>query len=85
MKKTGELILKVVNGNSQPLATDIALKGLSKVKTATAIVLTSASALDENTLDEPTKVVPKTETLNITGPSFRHTFPGNSVTVLRLK
>jgi hypothetical protein len=28
---------------------------------------------------------PKTQTLNITGPSFRHTFPGNSVTVLRLK
>ncbi|MBI5685942.1 MAG: DUF1080 domain-containing protein [Verrucomicrobia bacterium] len=85
VKKTGELILKVVNGNSQPLATDISLKGLAKVKTATAIVLTSASAEDENTLDEPTKVVPKTETLNISGPSFRHTFPGNSVTVLRLK
>jgi alpha-L-arabinofuranosidase len=85
MKKTGELILKVVNGNTQPLATDINLKGLSKVKTATAIVLTSASAEDENTLDEPTKVVPKTEMLNITGPTFRHTFPGNSVTVLRLK
>jgi hypothetical protein len=29
--------------------------------------------------------VPKTEMLNITGPTFRHTFPGNSVTVLRLK
>ncbi|MBM3889437.1 MAG: alpha-L-arabinofuranosidase, partial [Verrucomicrobia bacterium] len=84
-KKTGELILKVVNGNSQPLATDIVLKGRSKVKTATAIVLTSASPEDENTLDEPTKVVPKTETLNITSPSFCHTFPANSVTVLRLK
>ncbi|MFA6564465.1 MAG: alpha-L-arabinofuranosidase C-terminal domain-containing protein [Verrucomicrobiia bacterium] len=84
-KKTGELILKVVNGNSQPLATAINLKGLSKVKTATAIVLTSASGLDENTLDEPTKVAPKTQTLNITSPSFRHTFPGNSVTVMRLK
>ena len=85
VKKSGELILKVVNGNSQPLATDINLKGLSKVKTATAIVLTSTSELDENTLDEPTKVVPKTQTLNVTGPSFRQTFPGNSVTVLRLK
>lgn len=85
VKKTGELILKVVNGNSQALATDIALKGLSKVKTATAIVLTSTSPEDENTLDEPMKVAPKARTLNITGPSFRHTFPGNSVTILRLK
>ncbi|MCX7824202.1 MAG: DUF1080 domain-containing protein, partial [Verrucomicrobiae bacterium] len=84
VKKTGELILKVVNAHSQPLATDITLKGLSKIKTATAIVLTSASPEDENTLDEPTKVVPKTETLNIASPSFRHTFPGNSVTVLKL-
>jgi alpha-L-arabinofuranosidase len=85
VKKTGELILKVVNGNSQPLAADINLKGRSKVKAATAIVLTSASPDDENTLDEPTKVAPKTETLNVSKLPFRHTFPGNSVTVLRLK
>ncbi|MCX6908745.1 MAG: DUF1080 domain-containing protein [Verrucomicrobia bacterium] len=85
VKKTGELILKVVNGNSQPLATAINLKGLSKVKSATAIVLTSDNELDENTLDEPTKVAPKTQTLSVTGPAFKHTFPGNSVTVLRLK
>jgi alpha-L-arabinofuranosidase len=85
VEKTGELILKVVNGNSQPLATDINLKGLSKVKTATAIVLTSASAEDENTLDEPTKVVPKEITIQNVAPTFRHTFPGNSVTVIRLQ
>jgi len=84
VKKTGELILKVVNASAQPLAADINLKGLSRVKAATAIVLTSGNELDENTLDEPTKVSPKTQTLNVTGPAFRHSFPGTSVTVLRL-
>ena len=85
VKKTGELILKVVNASTQSLATDINLKGLSKVKAATAIVLTSDSALDENTLDEPAKVSQKTQAISVTGPAFRHSFPGNSVTVLRLK
>jgi alpha-L-arabinofuranosidase len=85
VKTTGELILKVVNASPQPLATDVNLKGLSKVKTATAIVLTSGSELDENTLDEPMKVTPATGALDVTKPVFRHTFPGNSVTVLRLK
>ena len=83
--KTGELILKVVNANPQPVATDINLKGMRRVKTATAIVLASGSELDENTLDEPTKVTPKSQTLDVTQAAFRHTFPGNSVTVLRLK
>jgi hypothetical protein len=32
-----------------------------------------------------TIVAPKTETLDVTSPAFRHTFPGNSVAVLRLK
>jgi alpha-L-arabinofuranosidase len=51
---------------------------------ATAIVLTSANPKDENTLDEPNKVVPKTETITLTGSPWTHAFPGNSLTVLRL-
>ena len=83
--KTGEVILKVVNvaENAQDVAINLA--GMSKVTgPANVIVLTSESSTDENTLEEPTKVVPKTQTIPVSGPSFRHTFPANSVTVMRL-
>jgi alpha-L-arabinofuranosidase len=49
------------------------------------VVLTSESATDENTLDQPLKVSPKTMSLPVSQTTFRHAFPGNSVSVLRLK
>ena len=83
--KTGDIIVKVVNTASDPLATDVNLAGVEKLTgSAQAIVLASASPLDENSLDEPTKVSPKTEMLSISGPEFHRTFPGNSVTILRV-
>ncbi len=82
----GEVILKVVNVAADELATDIKLNGVSKVNgPAQAIVLASGSPTDENSLDNPTKVAPVTKTIDISGPNFRHVFPGNSVTVLRVK
>jgi alpha-L-arabinofuranosidase len=49
-----------------------------------AIVLTSASPLDENTLEDPTMVAPKTEMVKFSGNTLARLFPGNSLTVLRL-
>ena len=50
-----------------------------------AVVLTSGDSEDENTLDEPTKVVPRPAKLDVNGDHFRHEFPGNSLTILRFK
>jgi alpha-L-arabinofuranosidase len=47
-------------------------------------VLTSPNAEDENSLEEPTKVSPKAETVSIPGPKFSRELPGNSLTVLRI-
>ena len=82
--KTGEVILKVVNaaGNAQDVG--INLVGMTRVTSpANAIVLASENSTDENTLEEPAKVAPKTQAVVVASPSFRHTFPGNSVTVVR--
>ena len=80
-----EVILKVVNTSASELATDVTLNGVKDVaKKAKATVLTSADAMDENTLDAPKKVAPVQVTIDHAGQSFKHTFPGNSVTVLRL-
>jgi alpha-L-arabinofuranosidase len=82
---TGEILLKVVNAAPKPVETAIALDGIPEgTANARAIVLTSASPTDENSLTEPRKVQPRTEELTLAGPKFTRSFPGNSVTVLRI-
>jgi alpha-L-arabinofuranosidase len=84
-QKSGQMILKVVNGSEKALDTEISLQGAKELAgTGQEIVLTSEHPTDENTLEQPTKVTPKTQTLTVAGPKFRLTFPGNSVTVLRI-
>jgi len=82
---TGDIILKVVNASSGTVKTQINLNGAEKLTgSGKAIILTSASPLDENTLEEPAKVSPVTETVKLSGASLKRSFPGNSLTILRL-
>jgi alpha-L-arabinofuranosidase len=82
---TGEIILKVVNTASGPTETTIDLAGLAQIPgRARAIVLTSEKPTDENSLAEPRKVSPQTEEVTLPGPRFTRSFPGNSLTVLRI-
>jgi len=84
--KSGEIIVKVVNAAATPTETEINLNGAKKLaSSAAAIVLTSENPKDENTLDEPTKVAPKSTTIPVSGTKIKHAFPGNSLTVLRVK
>ncbi|MFO0891791.1 MAG: alpha-L-arabinofuranosidase C-terminal domain-containing protein [Isosphaeraceae bacterium] len=85
-KGSGTVILKVVNASTEPLATDIRVEGASKLSgPAAAVVLTSASPADENTLEDPTRVAPSSRSLPVSGNAIQHTFPGNSVTVIRAR
>ena len=79
-----ETILKVVNVSRQVQPTRIMLTGGAFTGTGTAIVLSSDQPQDENSLDQPLKVVPTTHTLACSGTGFSYNFPANSVTVLRL-
>ena len=84
--KSGDLIVKVVNANASPLVTEVDLSGAKNLTgQGTATVLTSQNGTDENTLTEPTKVSPKTETIKFNGTMLKRSFPGNSFTVLRLQ
>ena len=84
-ERTHEVILKVVNVSSADQETDLRLGGAKVSPTAKAIVLASDKPEDENTLGQPLRVKPVTLTLDHAGAEFRHTFPANSVTVLRLR
>jgi len=81
----GDVILKVVNFGPVPKSTKVRLQGAGRVRsTAQATVLTSARSEDENYLEQPLRVSPKTRTLTGVGAEFEHAFPPYSVTVLRL-
>jgi alpha-L-arabinofuranosidase len=85
-EKSGDIIVKAVNASTNVLETELDLSGAKNlVGSGTSIVLTSGSGTDENTIENPTKVSPKSETINFTGSTIRRMFPANSLTVLRLK
>ena len=84
--KSGDVILKVVNAAAVPQDVRISLAALAgEVKSGTVTVLASADPLDENSLENPNKVVPQESPLADAGADFVHTFPGNSVSVIRLR
>jgi alpha-L-arabinofuranosidase len=84
-KNTGDIIVKLVNTASDPTEVEIALQGVKNLgKQAKAVVLSSNSPKDENSLSDPDKVTPKSTTLNIAVKAIKHTFPGNSFTVIRI-
>ena len=62
----------------------ISLAGLNGKVTSGTITVLASDPKDENSLDNPQKVVPKESPLTSSGASFVHSFPGNSVSVIRL-
>ncbi len=81
-----EVIVKVVNTNPDPQATDIKLESSAPLATqARAWQLTSASGEDENTLTQPMKVAPSSKNLPVKDAIIHCDLPGNSFTVIRIK
>jgi alpha-L-arabinofuranosidase len=83
----GEIIVKVVNGAFESQTVDLRVDGaaVSNGPAAYAVTLTSPGAMDENSLDEPTKVSPKPVDITVADGRIRHNFPANSFTVIRMK
>ncbi len=82
---TNEVIIKVVNASHKSVTSDINLAGVEKLSgTGKTTVLTSPNPLDENSLDEPFKVFPKTGEIKLKGNKLKHDFPGNSFTIFRI-
>jgi alpha-N-arabinofuranosidase len=82
----GTIYLKVVNRQATPQPVKIDINGVSAVEPdGTATVLKASSPDDTNSIEEPTKVVPATETAGGLGTDFTREFPPYSITVLELK
>ncbi|MEV2215106.1 alpha-L-arabinofuranosidase C-terminal domain-containing protein [Streptomyces sp. NPDC050997] len=82
-KKSGDLIVKVVNAQSSAARTAIDLGG-AKVASR-AKVTTLAAAPDAVNTETATSVAPVSSTFSGVADRFTYTFPANSVTFLRIK
>ena len=82
---TGKVFLKVVNPSATAHMVKIELNGLNKVQpNGEAITLSASGPKETNTITEPKKIVPVTTPLKNVAPTFDHTFPAWSITVLEL-
>jgi alpha-L-arabinofuranosidase len=79
----GRVYLTVVNIATTDSAVTLSVTGIRGVSGGTATVLTG-DPVTMNSLAHPTAVAPATTALGRLDPTFRHTFPASSVTVLAL-
>jgi alpha-L-arabinofuranosidase len=78
--KTGDLIIKLVNGANEPKPLRIVLAGVKRLpSTATKTVLAGANPMET----DERAVQPQTSTMNI-APTFAYEAPANSLTVIRI-
>jgi alpha-L-arabinofuranosidase len=82
-----ELILKLVNGAFSAQPVDLRIQGAAVADgpAVLATTITSAGAMDENSLEEPLKVSPKPVKVEVSGGAIHHELPANSFTVIRLR
>ena len=78
------VVIKATNYHATPVRAEIQLKGASSVgSTGRHIVIRSDQPRDQNTLDNPRRIVPREQPLPHCGKRFSVTLPPHSVNILR--
>jgi alpha-L-arabinofuranosidase len=84
-RKTGQIIIKAVNPGNDPLDTTIRITGAAKLQPkARVITLSGNKPTDENTLDDPSKVIPVESVFNGVAPEFLYQLKPYSLTIFRI-
>ncbi len=78
-----DILLKVVNNKNTSETVNINLKGAENVNPSGYSTTLTGAPVDENSLDNPTKVIPVAGKFK-SGRSFKYSFAAYSVTVLRI-
>ena len=81
---SGELIVKVVNTSDEPTTARLQLKHFTP-REARVIRLSSAEGTDENTLQQPTNIVPVESALSPSGDAVELDLPAYSLNIVRIK
>lgn len=83
-KKTGDIILKLVNAGNLASTMKVNLSGFGKIMAPAEITMLTADAEAENTLENPGNVVPTTSVFKA-GKTFDYNTPPMSLSVIRIK
>lgn len=84
-KASGDVIVKVANVAPTAIVTQVKLAGkVAENGTVQVTTLSGDGADDANSFAEPLKVAPRRSTAKLAGAALDYTFPGTSVTVLRV-
>lgn len=85
-EETGEVIIKFVNSADTPQVIDFTLDGVTSVaSTGRAITLKADNLTDENSMENPTLIVPVEKPFCKFGKNFSYEFSKYSFTILRVK
>lgn len=84
-EQKGEVIIKVVNATDKDYTPEIHFNRGNLAEEGTVITLAAVNKTEENTMENPCKIVPRTSTHKGFGANFNYTFQPNSFTVLRIK
>lgn len=84
-ENTGETIIKVVNSTAEPYTPVININASSVDPVGKSITLSAKEKTDENTMAEPTKIVPVETVEKNFGKQFSYTFKPYSFTILKVK
>jgi alpha-L-arabinofuranosidase len=83
--KSGTVAIKATNYHAQPIRAEIQLDGATRVAPAGRhVIISSAGRYDDNTLDDPRRIVPREQPLRGCAPRFSVMLPPLSVNVLRI-
>ena len=89
-KEDNSIIVKIVNTGDQAQAVNLNFDGLNSVSSAEVTTFNSPELTAENTLDEPEKITPKTEKVEIKGvgkksTAFAYSIPARTFAMLKIK
>lgn len=83
-KKSGDVILKLVNAGNNHSKMKVDLKNFRKIVSNAELEVVSGKPEDENTLDDPEKISPSKSAYKVSK-SFEYNTPPMSLTVIRIK
>ncbi|VBB44752.1 Carbohydrate binding domain protein (fragment) [uncultured Paludibacter sp.] len=81
-----KLYLKIINPSNSDVSSSLKFNGFQTLNALNGIIteLTSSSGLDENSFEQPTKIIPSTNDVNIVGTDLNYNFKANSITIFKL-
>jgi alpha-N-arabinofuranosidase len=83
--QTGEIILKLVNPQTNAVSLNIELSGVAALAPKGSAITLAGNPEDSNSITQPKKIIPLTTTVRGVKPVFTYTLPPHSIVVLKLK